>query len=575
MRSSRVLPACVFFALAVTLLTQNASSLAQPDDKKLPEKPPEPALDKLDEDYLRRADVATDGPALVAFLKKRTLPEIERPGIERLVRMLGSSDYRVRARAMQTLTERGVAVFDVLRTAPASSVDPEMQRRIERSLETIQEKDVSPEVPATAVRALAVRKPPEMIETLLDYVPFADSDGVLDELRIALTKNAVEKGKVHPLLVAALADRAPGRRALAAEVLGRAAFVDNKPALRKLLDDGDPVVRYRVARALIFAKERDAVPVLIDALPDLPMSAAWQAEDFLLHLARDVSPPSAPLGNNKTTRDKCKDSWHAWWKKHAAKIDLAKLEETPRLLGRTLIVLLDQGTVLELGPDNLPRWEIKGIIFPLDAQVIDDNRVLVAEYHANRVSERNTKGEIVWQKPIINPLAAQRLANGNTFVLTDRALLEYDKEGKETMNISFEGEARKIMKAMKLPNGEIACMQADSRIVRYDAQGRELFSFDINLGTRLFGGRIHMLPTGRVLIPHASENKVIEYDGKGKIVWEIPFEQPIAATRLPNGNTLITSMNPAIGAVEVDRAGREVWSYRHASNTRVTRAIRR
>jgi hypothetical protein len=43
--------------------------------------------------------------------------------------------------------------------------------------------------------------------------------------------------------------------------------------------------------------------------------------------------------------------------------------------------------------------------------------------------------------------------------------------------------------------------------------------------------------------------------------------------RLPNGNTLATSINPAIGAVEFDRAGNEVWHYR--TNTRVTRAIRR
>jgi hypothetical protein len=76
-------------------------------------------------------------------------------------------------------------------------------------------------------------------------------------------------------------------------------------------------------------------------------------------------------------------------------------------------------------------------------------------------------------------------------------------------------------------------------------------------------------------VPHNAEGKVVEYDSKGKIVWEVPFEQPIAAMRLPNGHTLITSMSPAVGAVEVDRAGREVWSYRHSSNTRVTRAVRR
>lgn len=84
-----------------------------------------------------------------------------------------------------------------------------------------------------------------------------------------------------------------------------------------------------------------------------------------------------------------------------------------------------------------------------------------------------------------------------------------------------------------------------------------------------------MLPNGRVLVPHNGEGKVVEYDSRGKIVWEVPFAQPIAAMRLPNGNTLITSMDPDVGAIEVDRAGAEVWTYRDPSSTRVTRAIRR
>jgi len=154
-------------------------------------------------------------------------------------------------------------------------------------------------------------------------------------------------------------------------------------------------------------------------------------------------------------------------------------------------------------------------------------------------------------------------------------LLEFDKNNQEVLNVTLSTDQQYIMKAMKLPNGEIACMLADARIVRFSAAGKELHSFPIPLGMRLFGGRVHMLPNGRVVVPHHAEGKVVEYDAKGKVVWEAEFEQPIAATRLANGNTMITSMNPQIGAVEVNRAGRHLWSYQHASNTRVTRAIKR
>ncbi len=544
------------------------------DEKQPPEKKAGPKIDKLDEEILARGKLTADAAGLLDFFKKRTLSEQERPELEKTVRRLGSSVFIVRERARLALVERGVASLDVLRDSLSSS-DLETKRRIEATLLTIQEADVPVAVPAAAVRVLALLKPAGMIEILLGYLPFADNDAVVDEIRIALTTHAVKDGKADPALVAALKDRAPLRRAIAGEALGRAAFAEHKDALRKLLIDPDANVRFRVARMLAFAKLKDAVPILIDTIPDLPINAAWQAEDFLLNLAAAHAPPSAPMGTDKETRVKCKDAWQAWWQKHEAKIDLAKLEETPKLLGRTLIVLLDQSSVAELSPDNTMRWEIKNLVFPLDAQIIDEERVLIAEHHANRVSERNHKGEILWQKAVVNPLAAQRLPNGNTFVATPFALLEYDKDGGEVLNVTLSENAQFIMKAMKLPNGEIVCLTADSHVVRYSALGKELSSFEVSLAMRLFGGRIEVLPSGRVLVPHNAEGKVIEYDHKGKIVWEIPFEQPIAATRLPNGNTVITSMNPQIGAVEVDRAGTQVWSYQHESNTRVTRAIRR
>lgn len=548
---------------------------AKDDDKKPPEKKTSPKIDQLDEAILRRAKISTNGSALLDFFTKRILPEKERPEIERLVRRLSSADFRAREKATLELTTRGSAVLEVLRSPFASSFDLETSRRIRQAIQRIQENDVASEVPAAAVRLLALQKPAGMNETLIAFLPFTDSDAVLDEIRLALTKNALVAGKTDPVLVAGLTDRSAVRRATVAEVLGRTAFAEHKDALRRLLQDPDAYVRFRVARTLAYARQADAIPILIDTIPDLPLNAAWQVEDFLLQLAANSPPPSAPMGIDKDTRGKCKDAWQAWWKKHEAKIDLAKLEDTPKLLGRTLIVLLDQGRVLELGPDNMPRFEIKNIVFPLDAQLIDDNRVLVAEYHANRVSERNMRGEVLWQRAVVSPLVAQRLPNGNTFVATPHLLLEYDKDNQEVLNVALSTDNQFIMKAMKLANGEIACMVADGRVVRYSPRGAELHSFAITLGMRLFGGRVHMLPTGRVLVPHNAEGKVIEYDSKGKIVWEIPFEQPIAAHRLPNGNTLITSMNPQIGAVEVDRAGTHLWSYQDASKTRVTRAIRR
>lgn len=552
-----------------------------PNHTKAADKKPDSKVDKFDEEILRRAKLSTEPDVLLDFLKKRTLPEKDRPDIERLVRQLGSADYRLREKAMTELIARGSATFDVLRTAPNAASDCEATRRIERAMQTIREKGAGAEVPAAAVRVVAARQSAALVETLLAYLPFAENDAVVDEIRYALLKHALKDGKANPSLIAALADRASLRRATAAEVLARVAHADNKATLQKLLADPDANVRYRLARALVLKGQRDALPVLIDTLADLPVNAAWQAEDFLLKLTTSDTAPTAPMSNDKDARAKCTAGWQAWWKKHGEKADLSKAEDTPRMLGRTLIVLLDQNSVIDLGPDNQPRFEVRNLTFPLDAQLLNDDHVLVAEYQANRVTERNSRGEVVWQKAINTgisggPQVAQRLPNGNTFIATANQFLEYDKDDNTVLSVRLAPDGQqKNMKSMKLANGEIVSMQSDARIVRYDAKGNELSSFQVAMGMRLFGGRLHMLPNGRVLVPHHGEGKVAEYDSRGKVVWEVNFDQPIVASRLPNGNTLITSMNPWVGAVEVDRLGNHVWSYQHASNTRVTRAIRR
>ncbi len=76
--------------------------------------------------------------------------------------------------------------------------------------------------------------------------------------------------------------------------------------MRKLLADPDAVVRYRVARSLALAKERDAVAVLIDAIPELPLNEAWRAEDLLLQLTK--TPPEAAMGNAPGAAKKCADA---------------------------------------------------------------------------------------------------------------------------------------------------------------------------------------------------------------------------------------------------------------------------
>jgi outer membrane protein assembly factor BamB len=282
---------------------------------------------------------------------------------------------------------------------------------------------------------------------------------------------------------------------------------------------------------------------------------------------------SVSRSGDEASKKAFRSAWQSWWAKNSAKVNLADLHKEAPLLGHTVIVLLDLGQILELNKKNEIVWKIQGVVFPLDVQTLPNGNVLVAEYHAGKVTERDkVRGEIKWEKSVNGPLVAQRLANRHTFVGTDSQVFEFDEKGNEVFAFGLPNGER-FMKVAKLASGDIAALTSESRIVRLDAKGKELHSFNVPLSARLFGGRIHMLPNGRVIVPHNQENKVVEYDMDGNIVWEVSVPQPVAATRLPNGHTLVTTMQPQTGAIEFDRQGREVWTYRHT--TRVTRAIRR
>jgi outer membrane protein assembly factor BamB len=349
--------------------------------------------------------------------------------------------------------------------------------------------------------------------------------------------------------------------------------VDTLPALRKLLHDADASVRLPTALALVRLKEKDAVPTLIDLLADLPRTRHAPIEDVLERLAGDKAPEGLAAAD-EAARKAYRDVWADWWKKNGDGTDLGQLAADRKFLGRTMVVMIDAGRILEADADGKTRWQFDGLDFPLDAQRLPGDRVLVAEHRAGRVTERDRKGAVIWEKRIEEPLMAQRLANGNTFIATRTQVVEVDADGRQ-VSTHARGTEDIIMRAKKLDGGDVALVVASAsgvtaEYVRLDASGRQVVHFPVEVRTS--GGRIEVLPNGRVLAPLRDQNKVVEYDGTGKVVWEADFHQPVAAVRLPNGHTVVTSYQDK-RAVELDVAGKPVWEFK--AGERVTRAWRR
>jgi HEAT repeat protein/outer membrane protein assembly factor BamB len=520
----------------------------------------------IDEHRLQEAKVGSDGPALLEFFRKRTANDARLFDIQGLIHRLGDDSYDVRQKASADLAALGPVALPLLREA-LKDRDIEVSRRAEECIRLIEQEYNATVVPA-AVRMLAVRKPAGAVEVLLGYAPFADDDTVADEVRTALAALAVHDGKPDPVLVAALTDKGAARRGAAGVALLKAGVAEQRPAVRKLLEDPDASVRLRVALGLVATRDKEAIPVLIALLGQLPPAQTWQAEEVLYRLAEDQA-PTVPARGDEAGRQKYLDAWKEWWTKHGDKLDLARLDAAPVVHGYTMMILLDQGQLIEVDAKNNVRWTLNGLQFPLDAQFLPGDRVLVAENMANRVTERNLKGEVLWEHAVDMPLMAQRLPNGNTFIGTRTRLVEVNREGKELFSYARPG-GELFMRAARLRNGDTACVTAGGAFVRLDRTGKELYSFAVDIQT--YGGRIEVLPNGRVLVPQYSTNKIVEQDPEGKEMWSVDFQVPIVATRLANGNTLVTSFNQH-RAVELDPKGREVWEYK--TDTRVTRAWRR
>lgn len=520
-----------------------------------------------DEALLKINNVGSDEPALLEFLRRRTLSEEDQQRLKNLIRQLGDSSFQARNQASKELIKKSTSALAFLKAA-VDDPDPEIGRRVRLCIEEINRGPGSA-LPAAAIRLLGRfaqakdHAPAAAIRVVLGYVPFADDETVEEEALNTLCLLSVREVKIDPLLPLALGDALAARRAAAAFVLGKVGTREHQPGLRKLLEDPALNVRLRTAQGLLAAKDKDAVPVLIQLLADLPGHILWQVEEQLYRLAGEKGPTEAVGDGTGGQRAKAVKAWTQWWQAQASTIDLARVAEGDYHLGLMTICEYDSavgqpgGQVWETGREGKPRWKIKGVMGAMDAQVLPSGRVLVAENSAQRVTERDLNGEIKWQFQVPgNPIACQRLPNGNTFIATYNNLMEISPDQKIVYNHN-RGPQFYIFSARKTRAGLIVCMSAQGNIMEIDAlTGKEIRS--LNLGPNGGWCSAESLPNGRFLVATMNTGQVREVDASGKTHWSATYQGVFRATRMPNGNTLVASMTTRKVA-EFDRAGVMRW----------------
>ena len=264
------------------------------------------------------------------------------------------------------------------------------------------------------------------------------------------------------------------------------------------------------------------------------------------------------------------------------------------------VLAQDKGHVAIIGTDGKVEWEVACGYNSHDIALLPNGNFLLHTAGAT-VTEMTPKKEVVWKyeakpkegyKGRIEVHAFQRLADGNTMVAEsgNRRIVEVDKDGKIVTEIALQVDKpdphRDTRMVRKLDTGNyLVCQEGDGCIREYDAKGKVVWEYKIDLGGRKespghgpegHGTSVYgaiRLANGNTVIAGGNNNRVLEVNKDGKIVWSIDQKELDGITLawvttlhvLPNGNLIVGNChagpdNPQL--FEVTRDKKVVWSFK-------------
>jgi len=243
-----------------------------------------------------------------------------------------------------------------------------------------------------------------------------------------------------------------------------------------------------------------------------------------------------------------------------------------------------QGKVFIISEEGKAIWEYPAIHCN-DVWMLPNGNILFNT--GNGVKEVTRDKQIVFQYDSKSDIyACQRLPNGNTFIGESNSgkLLEVATDGRIVKEIklipdSVDAGYAFMRNARKLANGHYLVAHYGLDVVReYDQNGKMVMEIPVKGGPH----SVVRLPDGNTLVAcsdHNGEPKVVEFDAKNNIVWQvlkndlpgIELKFMTGLQRLQNGNTVITNwlghnnFGKAPHAIEVTRDKKVVWTFTDSS----------
>jgi HEAT repeat protein len=522
-------------------------------------------LDELvphpDLDWLKRAKAPTDDAGLARFLDGLRGQEADPAAVERLVRTLAVGTKDEAEAAAKALTDLGAVAVPVLRRHRLDP-DPAGAARVRACLEKIEEAADKP-LARPAMRRLVMRKAPGAAEALLGYVPFAFDPAAAEDAWYGLDELAAKDPKALATLAAALTDKQPARRAVAACILGRRGDATRKAAVRGLLKDPDPEVRLRAAQGLLAGRDTAGVPALIDLLADPAVEVRWQAEELLRWLAVDSAPEAVVGAGDAKAAEACQTAWRKWWKDQGEKADVAAAEREPRRPLLLLAYARKDGRAWMVGCDGVTRHAWPGLDRLADAQYVPGGSVLTLHEQPVRekpqLAERDWSGKPLWQyDDMRDPASIQRLPNGQVFVAERKTIepkLWYQVVAAFGKKVSERPAGLNSLPfafaVRQLPDGKVLCARVpdpDRRpsiasLFELDPQADSYryigLKEELNLVDRIQAeqtGNGYLFSRLRDDIPSVADKTIIEIAHDGFELWSYRLTGAAHAAPLPGGN---------------------------------------
>ena len=278
----------------------------------------------------------------------------------------------------------------------------------------------------------------------------------------------------------------------------------------------------------------------------------------------------------------------------------ARAEEKPHAGHRVLGC--DRGKVTILAADGKTiEWQVPCRVTAHDLQLLANGNLLMPTSDTTIV-EMTPDKKIVWEYTSkakegytgkVEVHAFQRLANGRTMIAEsgNGRIIEVDDNVKIVRQValtrdrpSSHSDTRQVRK-LESGNYLVAC-EADGKVREYDKDGKVVWSYTIDLGDRKAAGGHGVeghgtavysavrLANGNTLIGGGNNNRVLEVDPAGKIVWSVDQKELPGITlawvttvqALPNGNVVFGNChagpdNPQL--IEVTRDKKVVWTLKN------------